>query len=289
MGFENFEESRTKREVITLYSFLNVDGLDYQYTDAEQPVEHIDFENPFIPVPVRHGAISSSGTLDKAALEIRMPRTVELAEAFRVYPPGSVISVIIRQFHRDDPDEEVLAVWTGRVLSGAWEGDEIKFNCEPVSTSLRRSGLRRHYQIGCPHALYSAQCAAVKASATTPDIAVESVSGSVVTLPENWIPAEWDAPRQDAAKFIGGMMVWQHDSGGGLVETKRTILRITNGVEVLLAGVPVGVEPGTNVQMVLGCNHQTTDCQQIHDNIKNYGGQKFIPTKNPFGFSNQFY
>jgi hypothetical protein len=40
--------------------------------------------------------------------------------------------------------------------------------------------------------------------------------------------------------------------------------------------------------VVLGCNHQAYaeeggDCQPLHDNIVNYGGDRWIPLKNPIG------
>lgn len=290
MSFEQYETSRTKGHPITLYQFNNVDGEQYLYTDAEAAVTHPDFSSPFTPQPIQHGAIRSSGTLDKVDLEIRMPRTVPLSEHFRVYPPGEVVSIIVRQFHKTDSAAEALVVWSGRLVSASWQGEEIVFLCEPVSTSLRRTGLRRHYQIGCPHVLYGTQCAASKAAATTPLISVVSVSGTTVVLPVNWLPSEWPAEKRVPSKFVGGMMTWENPtSDGGTTLIKRTILRVNGTSNIVLAGPPTGLKPGGNIQMVLGCNHQMSDCLNVHANIKNYGGQPWIPTKTPFGFSNQYY
>lgn len=290
MTFENIEKSRTKGQPITLYHFFYVNEQEFFYTDAEKAVAVAALDATFTPIPIQHGRISSSGSLDKAQLEIRMPRTAKLFEGFRVFPPSEVVNVVIRQMHLGDPDDQALVVFTGRVLSAAIEkGETARFSCEPVSTSLRRSGLRRHYQTGCPHALYGPQCLASKLLATTGDITVQSVSGSTIVLTPNWLPAEWSVEKRNADKFVGGLMVWNQATDAGLVETKRTILRVTGGISVQISGPPDGLVTGSTVKMVLGCNHQMSDCQAIHNNIKNFGGQPFIPVKNPFGFTNNYY
>lgn len=289
MSYANFEASRTKGEHITLYHFFYVNEEQYYYTDAEKEVELFGFPQPFIPQPIAHGNISSSGTLDKAMLEVRLPRSSGLAEAFRVYPPGEVVNVVIRQFHREDPAAEALVVWTGRVLSGGFDEDTLRLSCEPVSTSMRRTGLRRHYQIGCPHVLYGTSCRANKAAATVPDIPVIAVGGTAVTLQSGWLPAPWAAAGKTTAKFISGMMTWTYESRYGPVETKRTILRINGSDEILLSGPTTGLVTGAKVNMILGCNHQLSDCENLHANVKNYGGQPWIPQKSPFGFSNNYY
>lgn len=289
MTFETYETSRTKGEKITLYHFYYVNGEQYHYTDAEKDVELSTVAGVFTPQPIQHSNVTSSGTLDKANLEIRMPRTAALAEAFRVYPPSEVVNVTIREVHKNDPAGEALVIWTGRVLSAEWNGNEIKFSCEPISTSLKRSGLRRHYQLGCPHQLYGPQCLASKLMATTPPIEIVEVAGATIRLPSGWIPAEWSPAKKVAAKFVGGMMVWELASGSGPITLKRTVLQVNGGTNVVISGIPTGLFSGSKVQMILGCNHQMSDCQDLHSNIKHYGGQPWIPLVSPFGYVNQYY
>lgn len=290
MGFDSFEKSRQKGQKITLYHFFYVNNQEFHYTDSERAVTIPAVANAFTPMPIRHGNLTSSGSLDKATLEIRMPRRAPLAEGFRVYPPNEVVNVIIRQMQLDDPSQEALVAWTGRVMAASWEdSNEVVFSCEPISTSLRRPGLRRNYQLGCPHALYGTQCAASKLLATTPDIVVTSVSGTIVELQPGWIPSTWLAAGKNESKFIGGMMVWDAPSASGPVSEKRTVIKITDNVRVLLGGVAKGLAAGSVVRMVLGCNHQMSDCENVHNNIKHFGGQPWIPLKTPFGFNNNFY
>ncbi|MGQ4828481.1 hypothetical protein, partial [Enterococcus faecalis] len=70
-------------------------------------------------------------------------------------------------------------------LSSSREDNETVFACEPTSSSLRRPGLWRNYQIGCPYVLYGAGCFANKAAATR-STTVASMTASTVTLASGW-------------------------------------------------------------------------------------------------------
>jgi hypothetical protein len=250
----------------------------FGYTDAEQ---EIVLDNiTYAPIPIMRDPISASGTLDKSRLSLRMKRDVEFAELFRVYPPTQPVVLIILQGHLSDPDDpdEFLVCWTGRVLSVGREGDECVVSCEPISSSLRRPGLRRHYQLGCPHVLYGDQCRANKAAATTAGV-VASISGTYVTLNPGWNGLF------SASDFIEGTMEWTVESG---IE-RRKILSIS-GNTLLLSGLIRDLLVGGGVSTVLGCNHQTSHCSGLHNNILNFGGCPWIPTKNPIGYpSNEYY
>ena len=279
MSFETYETSRAQGSPVTLYHFRYGAAANafYAYTDAEN--EMVVNGVTYQPIPINRENINASGGLDKSTLTIVTPHTSGLAELFRIYPPSQVVNVIVRQGHYGDPDSEFLVVWTGRVLSCSRDGVEAKFTCEPVSTSLRRAGLRRHYQYGCPHVLYGDGCRADKGTATS-EVSVDSVSGTVVILGDGWHGAI------AAEKYIGGMVEWEMPNGN---REFRTILRLSSTNGVIVAGLPTGIESASEVFVVLGCNHQQDDCLNLHDNIKNYGGQPWIPTKNPIGTVNNFY
>lgn len=288
--FEPIETSRQQGAPVTLYLFVygampgdSPPGIQYfAYTDSEQEITYDSII--YSPVPIFREAISSSGSLDKSALSIRMSRDVELIELFQVYPPIQPVTLVIRQGHLSDIDSEFLAVWSGRVLAVGREGEECVISCEPISSSLRRPGLRRHYQIGCPHVLYGPQCRADESLATVSGT-VTFIDGLSVTLAPLWEGAF------DRAKFLDGMVKWTNDNGG--LEIRR-ILRVTGDV-LLLGGFLRDMIIGDVINVVLGCNHQHTspgdggDCGDLHNNDQNYGGCRWIPVVNPVGFRNQYY
>ena len=286
MAFSLFESSRNRAKPTNLFLFTYGDGPNsfYAYTDAEQEIVFGGIT--YQPVPIDRGSYTSSGTLDKSAIEVRIPRNLPLAELFRVYPPSQVVSLIIRQGHVNDPDNQFLVCWTGRVLSCSREDNEAKFNCEPISTSIKRPGLRRPYQYGCPHVLYGSECRANKAAATT-TITPASFSGAVLTLPVNWVTAA------RAQKYIGGMVQWVSGAGDTVL---RNILQVSGTNIFTLSGVIMGLAEGAPVNVILGCNHQAGvgpqpngDCHPLHNNIHNFGGQMWIPLKAPLGMRSQYY
>jgi hypothetical protein len=283
MSFDAFESSRELGDPIQLFFFKYGPNLgDYfAYTDStvQQAVGGVTYE----PRPVKRDTISQDGTLDKSSIKINIDVGSEVAELFRVYPPAYVVSLIIKQGHIGDPDSEFLVIWAGRVVAAERQGGEAQLSAEPVSTSLRRPGLRRHYQYGCPHQLYGPQCRADKASKTV-TATVSAVNGASVTLVAGWNGAF------AAAKFLGGLFEWVNDDGQ---TDRRTILRIAGNV-LSLSGVVQGLDPGDDVDAIVGCNHKAYaaedgDCQPLHDNILNFGGMRWIPVKNPIGNYNNYY
>nr|WP_277923451.1 DUF2163 domain-containing protein [Sphingomonas sp. TREG-RG-20F-R18-01] len=257
----------------------------YSYCDAEQPIvmQGVTFK----PIPIDRTKITTSGTLDKANVTITTPQDSELADLYLIYPPSAVTTLVMYQGHVDDPDDDFRVIWSGRVMACARKGSKAEFTCEPVSTSLRRNGLRRRYQFGCPHELYGPDCRASKIRATI-NATVTLVQGARITLPQGWntIAAE---------KYVGGLCEWINDVGGREV---RTILKMEGGGNTaLLSGTTRGMSQGQTVSMVLGCNHKAGvaaqpdgDCQPLHANVLNFGGQMFIPFKSPIAFGvNQYY
>lgn len=283
MTFAAQEESREQGDLVQLFKFIyGPDPADfYAYTDH---TEELTYDGElYVPVPIDRGNIDANGTLDRSALKINTDIGAEIAEIFRVYPPAYVVSLIIRQGHLGDPDEEFKVIWVGRIVAAHREGGELVLSGEPVSTSLRRPGLRRHYQYGCPHQLYGPQCMADKVSKTL-SATVDSVDGAAVTLDSGWNGAF------AADKFLGGIFEWVNDDG---LTDRRTILRVAGDV-LSLSGIAKGVAASDTVSVVLGCNHKAYaedggDCQPLHDNILNYGGDLWIPTTNPIGPYNNYY
>ena len=276
MSFSIFELSRFRARPLNLYYFKIGPGAgDYfAFTDGERELTLAGIV--YSPVQIKRSRITSSGSLDKSTLDVQMPRTNPLVELFRVYPPNFVVTVVVKQGHYGDADNEFLAVWSGRIINFEIGGNEASFGCEPVGTSVRRPALRRNYQYGCPHALYGPHCGAPKVG--IPKV-VLALSGSTVTLPAGWNGAI------DPTKFVGGVVEWSPITGATAV---RTIIRIAGDV-LSLAGVTQNLGVGDTVNLVVGCNHQMTDCGTIHGNIVNYGGQPWIPTVNPVGNANQYY
>lgn len=298
MTFATTEVSRKDGKPIALYFFRY--GSDaasyYAYTDAEQEVTApgaiAGTDVTYSPIPIKRGAIGSAGTLDKATLELRLQRDLPLAADYVGYPPSVVMSLVIRQAHvgvfSTGAVLEAPVIWSGRILSVSFEGSEAKLTCEPISTSMRRTGLRRRYQVGCPHALYGDECRADKVAATI-DVNITSVDSNKIIMPAAWFGSI------AVTKYLGGLAQWTTPEGN--VEI-RTILSTAAGKDLVLNGIIRGLVAAQTVSVSLGCNHLQDDCSDLHvedgvvgstSNIHNYGGQDWIPDDSPIGQKSQFY
>lgn len=304
MTFEATERSRQRGQPIELFFFrYGIGAASYvAYTNAEETVfarSSIGGSDGIVAYekfPIERDKIESSGTLDRQTIRIRVPRDSVLSEQFVSYPPTAVVSLVIRQGHVGAVSQispailDAPAIWAGRVVGVKFAGSNALLECEPISTSMRRLGLRRHYQHGCPLALYGDECRADKPFATS-NVVVSSVGVNSIVLPTNWF-----APYA-VTKYLGGLVQWTTPAGN--IEV-RTILRINSNVTLVLSGPASGhgISAGTTVAVSLGCNRSRDDCLNLHKeadilpqrgNIRNYGGQDWIPTESPIGFRNQFY
>lgn len=283
MSYGTYEASRTLGAPIHFYEFA-CDVQMFRYTDHEVAVVY--FGNTFNPLPIDRGKLVETGTMDKKQFSITVPHDCEIANLYLAYPPSDVTTIKIWAGHLGDPDNEFKVVYTGRVLSCSRKKTSATLTCEPVTTSMKRNGLRRRYQYGCPFVLYSAQCGASRAANTVTSV-VSDVSGGRITLPGAWTP-------RPKAKYLDGIVQWTKADGSTEI---RTIKRVESGGNVLLLSyLPTGLAPGMTVQVSLGCNHKAGiasqadgDCGPLFSNIQNFGGQLWIPFKNPIGVVNNYY
>lgn len=277
MAFGLFMRSRQKANVATLY--LVRYGTAYlAMTDSDRPITFGG--RIYMPVAIKHGDIVASGNLDNATLEVSTHRRTDLAKLFDGYPPTTIITLDIMKLNRDDPDQQAMRVWFGEVKSVKLEKSDAKFSCEPIATRLMSPGIRRHFQIGCSHALYGSKCKVVKANYLQM-ATVSTIVGRRITL-----VGGWNTRNFAANMFLNGYMEWagapdvQHDA--------RPIIRAYSATEFLLGGIPLNVEPGSVVRILPGCNHQKTHCDGFYHNIGNYGGFPSIPFSNPVGVVDNF-
>lgn len=283
--FPFFETSQSSGEPILLYRVTYGPGVaDFlALTDAEIDVTVAGVKyigRQAIECP----PITASGTLDKTTLELTVAFDSPLTELFRTAVPDNVISLRIMRAHYGDVLDGVLdpaqtrQIWGGRILNfGVDDGYQVTLSCEPFGTSIRRTGLRRPYCVGCPHVLGGSACK-VNLSLFTVDTTATAIAANTVTLPSGWNGA------LPAAKFTRGLLTF----AGPFGPVKRTILSVS-GNTLTVAGSLAALTVGAQVWLQLGCNHTTDDCRIVFNNINNFGGFPWIPTENPVGQKSYFY
>lgn len=281
MAVNDYATSEERGQPVELFKFIygTETGREHRYTSAERDVDYDG--DTYTALPVLRDAIKTKGRGESNEVTIEVPKTSEVAELFRIFPPGRPVSIIIREGHianDGDPtawvDDEFNVIFTGRVLQSNRKKNTVVLTCESAAAGMKRVGLRRHYQWPCPLVLYGTRCGADKDAAEVTGT-VASISGNVVTLDAGWEGA------MEPTDFLAGLFEW--DSADG--REYRTILGIS-GDEITLNATTGELAATDEVNLYLGCPHTLDGCRNLHDNIVNYGGHPFIPLVNPVGKNN---
>lgn len=261
MSYDSSERSEQAGAPVELYEFA-IGSEVYRYTSAE--IDMVVGSETYTSAPITRDAIERSPERVRNNLTLTVPRTFEIADRFRVSPPAEIIAVTVLRFHREDEAQVVL--WLGRVLNCEWRGGSAALTCEPVSTSLQRTGLRRKYQRQCPFALYSAACGVNRADhdiTTT----VTAISGAQLT-----VAALLSKP------YAGGFVEWVTDEG----VTERRFITEFSGLVLTLVRPFSGIAPADSVTVLPGDDHTMATCKNVFNNLPNYGGFPYTPRVNPF-------
>ncbi len=260
-----------------LFLFQTGASTFYAYTTSEKPVVHLG--RTYNPIAISRDNITSSGSLDKTRIKVIVPLVTEIAELFRLYPPGFKVSLKIFSGSLNAVQSGISVIWVGRVIQSSREpagndnGEQCVLSCEPASTTMRQSGLRANWQLPCRHVLYAPRCGASEAAAT-----VLTTAG---TVGANWIdvPPGWEGARP-RGKYVSGKVTWD----GPLGREQRRILAVTES-RITISGTTQHLVLGDEIGVVLGCNRQMEDCINLHNRIHSFGGFPFIPTENPINKS----
>lgn len=263
MSFESVERSQEDGKPYEKYRFQYGPGADdcYKYTNA------IEDLSDFLATPIKREVYRTSGKAERDQLQITLPADSDLGNLILPYPVPQPVEVTIWQGHFDTTPD--MVIWVGRVLSNAYVKKEVQLSCESTLISLKRLGLRRRWQFGCPYPLYGQGCFADRDAFTT-EATIVSITDGVPTF-----AAGWEGPFV-RGKFVGGMIQWQSPYG-----REFRMIRDVTTTRVLFNGVIRGMEPGDTVKLILGCNHKMNDCLDTFDNIANFGGDPWIPYENP--------
>lgn len=269
MSFDQQERHRERGAPVELYLFDYGGGeaQTFRYTNAVQDMAFGG--GVFKRIPINRTNLRSDGKFDKSQVTISIPVTTDLAGLFLPYPPPGVVRCRIWQGHLSDPDNAFQVVWHGRTMSVSREGNVAKLTCDSAILSYKRQALRRFYQHGCPLVLYGPRCRADKQAARF-DVQVVEVQTNQLILPPNWNGA---TPTE---QFRGGILEWNSELGA----EKRMITQIGPN-SLSMNGYIRGIQAGDTIHIFKGCGHNLNDCTNIHHNTNNYGGQPWIPFKNP--------
>lgn len=279
-----------EQEPIELYRFV-VGVKTWNFTTHTEVVTIGQTE--YLPAAIERGSTTNTGQATKANMEIKIARDTTLADVFRIQPPSVPVTITIWQYNNNDPDVQfdlrAVVVWKGRVVNAKWNPDQtLSLTTESVFTSLQRTGAARKYSRYCTHTLFDTGCQLRRALFRTVTT-VNSMVGATITCNHgktDTTPSTEQWWNHELKWFIGGWAEWENSETGNR-EYRAIIGQTPNSVT--LAAHPLGLAPGQQIELFPGCDHSFDTCRTKFNNALNFGGQPYIPTKNPFGSSPIFY
>ena len=266
MTYLSQEQSAFGGKPFELYRFARETNT-FLYTSADRDISFGG--ESYISIPIERDGFNQTQDLAKTSLTINMEGTELLPQLYVSSSPSQIVSLTIFGGHEDDPDNEVITLWKGRVVSTRFVLNVAELTGESIITSLKRNGLRRLYQRNCPHQLYnSSTCRASRAAFQT-NATLSSVSGNVVSA-----TAFGTLP---SGRLTGGFLEWDNQ---GVVD-RRWITNHTGSQVTLRLPIP-SIAAGANVRTFAGCARTLNVCINTFNNVENFGGMPWIPEKNPF-------
>ena len=268
MTYSAFETSQEGSQPVEVYTFL-IGAQAFRYTSAEDTVTLSAID--YAPESISRGTLEDGAEERDTNLSLVLPATNPVARQFLFSIPGQRVKIQIDRYQRlDTPTPEVIRIFDGFVHSVTYEGNgkTASMSCRPAVAVLNRTIPRFAFHAQCNHVLYDSGC---QVDDTDPAFRVSSgsvtaVSGRVLTVSGL------------SGSFADGFF------DGGFVEVVgssdfRMILSHTGNDLTLL--LPFSTDP-TTVNVFAGCDHSIATCKAKFDNVINFGGFPFVPTRNPF-------
>lgn len=270
MTFDTYEASQQSSEPIELYTFT-IGAVITRETSAEDDI--VEDGDTFTASPIKRSKVTGGGPDSrKEHLVLEVPGDHTVATQFINSIPGVTALVTIERIQRTDgPTYEVIRIFQGKIESVLFgkSGREAKIRVVPLVTAQSKALPTHTYQGLCNHVLYDDIC---RVDDTDPTFRLSTALVTDVT--SNNITVTGAGGNGDNY-YTGGFV----ESAGA--SERRLILQQIGEVLTLL--LPFGSSPlGTNVTVFAGCDHSLATCKSKFDNVINFGGFAFVPSKNVF-------
>ena len=266
MSYDAQEVSTEGGQPVEAYTFT-IGATSYRYTSSEDTVQIASID--YTPVPIKRSEIKRDGVRGAEDVTITLPSDNAVAQLYAGVLPGDRVGVTISRFHRGDtPTPEVVTAFTGYVTNVSFDSDanEAIFTASPDMIALSKSTPAYGYQSQCNHVLYGAACGVSEGSYQLAGASVSSVTGYDVEVPS-------------ASAFADGYFTGGFVSTTGAATDYRMVIAHVGSTLTLM--FPFPSDPST-LDVFAGCDHTLATCKSKFDNVVNFGGYAFVPTRNPF-------
>ena len=262
MSYSAFENSKDSGSVVELYEFVQGTQRFY-YSSSENPIAFNGFT--YDPFSAKRNSIKQTNDVFKDSMALTFPRSDAFAKQFLGFAPEDVTTLTIRRGHYGDVANEFITYWKGRVVGAKTSDNHVTIDYQSTCTTIKRPGLRARFEYTCLRTLYSRSCSVNKELYRLNGL-VTTVAGAAVTVSGCSLMAD--------GFYTGGLVI--SDSGA----TRFVISHI--GDNLILSRPISGLVGNTTMVVYPGCDHLKETCLAKFNNLNNFGGFPWIPSRNPF-------
>jgi uncharacterized phage protein (TIGR02218 family) len=278
MAFNDKEISTQDGRPAALYR-LDWGNTSWFYTSADRKItrtELVKGVNTVVTYEPR--AMKDSGMVQGGSQQndftVEGPSDLPIVRLFRGSPPSESIWLTVRRCHDADGTEAPI-YWTGYVMNLKRPTDaKCAIIGQPLSASLKRTGLRLCWTRECPHFLYDPGCKV--------DPEAYRVNGEVVSFNGTTIVVTLEQ-EMEGGWFRGGFIAWEANDDGTL---ERRFIEADvagdEGTTLTIFGLVDFLDIGDAVALYPGCSRTPSVCDGKFSNIDNYGGFDKMPGASPF-------
>lgn len=265
MAFSDYEYSLEDGEPIELYRFV-INGSEYYLTSSQESYTDV-LGNVHAVSPIKRGELKDTNNEASSKVNFEFPYEDSFSEFIQTNSSTSTITIDVFKVHLNDPDNEKVLLWSGRVVDKRRSNYKYILSAEPYMNYLNRSGMRGHYQRICRYTLYKEGCYA-DPTPNKQEFTVTGQLGNVLNVDGSPTPL----------MYVGGFV--------RIKGTKFSRMVLTHsGSSLSLSSGFTNISVGDVVEIFAGCNHSLSDCSNKFNNTHNFGGFPWIPGKNPMGGS----
>lgn len=266
MSFVEYETSLQNGRPVRLYQFQR-GPLKWGYTNADRNITHQNVIFRTIEGGITDDGIRQTEDSTADMLTLTVPSSMDTAQMYRVIAPGQTVYVTIFDLHYGD--NGFLVVWGGIIAGVKFKSPAIaNIQCQTLSASLERTGLRKVWSRNCAHHLYDQSCKAPRMNFRFDGIIdrIDAISIGIAV-----------AANKSDQYFAGGYIEWTSQWGA----EQRGIEAHTFDLLTIYGGT-FGLANGQNIAIYAGCNRLFETCKNKFNNVINYGGAPHMPGKSPF-------
>ena len=248
-------------DIIYELIYFYFQGKEWRYTTTNEEIEYDG--NIYTPIEADVSGVKISDDVFKTELTIKIKNKSPFVG---FYIKGSPDALTYVEVYRYRPVTDTASTFfKGEVMSVVVNQKSATVRCNQANIQMTKNLMTNFYQRNCRHNLYDKIGCKLNAADFT-------IQGEILSLSGNKLIVS-NIVSNDENYYVGGQVSIGAES--------KTISEYNPSTkELTVMNIFAFAEIGDTANVAAGCDHTPETCL-AKNNIANYGGESYIPEKNP--------